>query len=36
VVLTPGIRTHVGNDCYVLAGLPMQVTEERVADLGTI
>jgi hypothetical protein len=36
VTLTPGIRTHVGNDWYFLAGLPTPVTKERVADLGMI
>jgi len=36
VSLTPGVRTHVGNDWYFLAGLPVPLTEARVADLGTI
>jgi hypothetical protein len=36
VVLTPGIRTHVGNDWYFLAGLPTPVTKERVTDFGMI
>jgi hypothetical protein len=36
VTLTPGMRTHVGNDWYFLAGLPTPVTERRVADLGMI
>jgi hypothetical protein len=36
VTLTPGIRTHVGNDWYFLAGLPTPVTKERVADFGMI
>jgi hypothetical protein len=36
VTLTPGIRTHLGNDWYFLAGLPMPLTKQRVADLGMI
>jgi hypothetical protein len=36
VTLTPGIRSHVGSDWYFLAGLPMPVTKQRVADLGMI
>jgi hypothetical protein len=36
VVLTPGMRTHLGNDWYFLAGLPIPVTKDRVADLGII
>ena len=36
VTLTPGMRTHVGNDWYFLAGLPTPVTNARVADLGMI
>jgi hypothetical protein len=36
VALTPGMRTHLGNDWYFLAGLPTPVTNARVADLGTI
>jgi len=36
VALTPGIRTHLGNDWYLLAGLPVPVTKQRVADLGLI
>jgi hypothetical protein len=36
VALTPGIRTHVGNDWYFLAGVPVPVTTRRVADLGLI
>ena len=36
VTLTPGIRTHLGNDWYFLAGLPTPVTKERVADIGMI
>jgi hypothetical protein len=36
VALTPGIRAHVGNDWYFLAGLPTPVTRERIADLGMV
>ena len=36
VTLTPGVRTHVGNDWYFLAGLPTPVTNARVADIGMI
>jgi hypothetical protein len=36
VTLTPGIRTHLGNDWYFLAGLPTPVTKERIADLGMV
>jgi hypothetical protein len=36
VTLTPGLRTHVGNDWYFLAGLPVPVTNSRVADIGMI
>jgi hypothetical protein len=37
VTLTPGMRTHLGHDWYFLAGLPVPVTKERVADnLGLI
>ena len=36
VALTPGLRTHLGNDWYFLAGLPTPVTKQRVADLGMI
>ena len=36
VTLTPGLRTHVGDDWYFLAGLPTPVTSTRVADLGMI
>jgi hypothetical protein len=36
VSLTPGIRSHVGNDWYFLAGLPTPLTKARVADLGII
>jgi hypothetical protein len=34
--LTPGIRTHVGNDWYFLAGLPAPVTHQRLGDLAMI
>jgi hypothetical protein len=36
VMLTPGMRTHVGNDWYFLAGLPIPVTHDRVAERGMI
>jgi hypothetical protein len=36
VALTPGIRTHLGHDFYFLAGMPIPVTKERVADIGMI
>jgi hypothetical protein len=36
VTLTPGIRTHLGNDWYFLAGLPIPVTRARTADVGAI
>jgi hypothetical protein len=36
VSLTPGMRTHLGNDWYFLAGLPIPVTKDRVADLSMI
>jgi hypothetical protein len=36
VTLTPGIRTHLGHDWYLLAGLPTPLTDARVADLGMI
>ena len=36
VVLTPGMRTHLGNDWYFLAGLPVPVTKQRVGDIGMI
>jgi hypothetical protein len=32
----PGIRTHLGNDWYFVAGLLIPVTRERVADLGLV
>jgi hypothetical protein len=34
--LTPGIRTHLGNDWYFLAGLPIPVTKDRNDDLAMI
>jgi hypothetical protein len=34
--LTPGIRTHLGNDWYFLAGLPTPLTSERIGDFGMI
>ncbi len=36
VALTPGMRTHLGCDWYFLAGMPIPVTERRVADLGLV
>ncbi len=36
MTLTPGIRTHLGNDWYFLAGLPTPVTNDRVAEIGMI
>jgi hypothetical protein len=36
VTLTPGIRTHLGNDWYFLAGLPVPVTGDRVGEIGMI
>jgi hypothetical protein len=33
VMLTPGIRTHLGNDWYFLAGLPIPLTKDRVAEI---
>jgi hypothetical protein len=36
VAITPGIRTHLGHDWYFLAGMPIPLTERRVADLGMI
>ena len=36
VALTPGLRTHLGHDFYLLAGMPIPLTTERVADLGMI
>jgi len=36
VRLTPGIRTHLGNEWYFLAGLPTPGTPARIANLGMI
>ena len=36
VALTPGMRTHLGNDWYFLAGLPVPLTNQRVGDIGMI
>jgi hypothetical protein len=36
VTLTPGIRTHLGNDWYFLAGVPVALTKVRVGDIGMI
>ena len=36
VTLTPGLRTHLGNDWYFLSGLPVPVTSARVGDIGMI
>ena len=36
VVLTPGLRTHLGRDWYFLAGLPTPVTKDRVAEISMI
>lgn len=36
MVLTPGMRSHLGNDWYFLAGLPVPVTNQRVGDIGMI
>jgi hypothetical protein len=36
VVLTPGMRTHLGSDWYFLAGLPIPLTNQRVGDIGMI
>jgi hypothetical protein len=36
LTLTPGIRTHLGNDWYFLAGLPVPVTKDRVGEIGMI
>jgi hypothetical protein len=36
VTLTPGMRTHLGNDWYFLAGLTIPVTKDRSADLSMI
>ena len=34
--LTPGMRTHLGNDWYFLAGLPTPLTSARIGDIGMI
>ena len=36
VTLTPGIRTHLGDDWYFLAGLPTPLTSARLGDIGMI
>jgi hypothetical protein len=36
VTLTPGIRRHLGNDGYFLAGLPTPLTSQRIGDIGMI
>jgi hypothetical protein len=36
VTLTPGMRTHLGNDWYFLAGLPTPLTSQRVGEIGMI
>ena len=36
VNLTPGMRTHLGNDWYFLAGLPTPLTSQRIGDIGMI
>jgi hypothetical protein len=36
VTLTPGLRTHLGRDWYLLAGLPTPLTTARVGDVGMI
>lgn len=36
VTLTPGVRTHLGNDWYFLAGTPVPVTKDRIADFGMV
>ena len=36
VTLTPGMRTHLGNDWYFLAGLPVPLTSQRVGNIGMI
>jgi hypothetical protein len=36
VSLTPGIRTHLGQDWYFLAGLQTPLTKARIADLSMI
>jgi hypothetical protein len=34
VTLTPGMRTHLGNDWYFLGGVPVPLTNERIGDIG--
>jgi hypothetical protein len=34
ITLTPGMRAHLGNNWFFLAGLPIPVTKQRVADVG--
>jgi hypothetical protein len=36
MTLTPGMRTHLGNDWYFLAGLPTPVTAQRLGGIGMI
>jgi hypothetical protein len=36
VALTPGIRSHLGHNWFLLAGLQVPVTKERTTDLGFI
>ena len=36
MTLTPGMRTHLGNDWYFLAGLPTPLTTQRIGDIGMI
>jgi hypothetical protein len=36
MTLTPGMRTHLGNDWYFLAGLPIPLTKERIGEIGMI
>jgi hypothetical protein len=36
MTLTPGTRTHLGNNWYFLAGLPTPVTSQRIGELGMI
>jgi hypothetical protein len=36
VTLTPGMRTHLGNDWYFLAALPIPLTKDRVGEIGMI
>jgi hypothetical protein len=34
--ITPGMRMHLGNDWYLLAGLPTPLTGQRIGDIGMI